>query len=70
MSEQVEHRTRALPKDLLRRAGQTVTHVVRELGTRLWTSLWQIVAVAVIMVSLVLIAGLSKAFALIAFASF
>src|SRR5512147_654221 len=42
----------------------------RELGTRLWTSIWQIVAVAVIMVSLVLIAGLSKAFALIGCVSF
>jgi two-component system phosphate regulon sensor histidine kinase PhoR len=70
LSEQVEHRARALPRDLLKRAVQTVTHVVRELGTRLWASLWQIVAVAVIMVSLVLIAGLSKAFALIGFASF
>ena len=70
MSDQVEHRARALPRELLKRAIQTVIHVVRELGTRLWTSLWQIVAVAVIMVSLVLIAGLSKAFALIGFASF
>lgn len=70
MSDQVEHRVPALPGGLLGRAMQAVIRGFRELGTRLWTSLWQIVAVAVIMVSLVLIAGLSKAFALIGFASF
>ncbi|HSB58558.1 MAG TPA: ATP-binding protein, partial [Methyloceanibacter sp.] len=70
MSDQVEHRVPALPGGLLGRAMQAVMRGFRELGTRLWTSLWQIVAVAVIMVSLVLIAGLSKAFALIGFVSF
>ena len=70
MSDQAEHRVPALPAGLLGRAMQAVIRGFRELGTRLWTSLWQIVAVAVIMVSLVLIAGLSKAFALIGFASF
>ena len=70
MSDQVEHRVPALPRGLLGRAIQAVVRFFRELGTRLWTSLWQIVAVAVIMVSLVLIAGLSKAFALIGFVSF
>ncbi len=70
MSDQVEHRVPALPGGLLGRAMQAVIRGFRELGARLWTSLWQIVAVAVIMVSLVLIAGLSKAFALIGFVSF
>jgi two-component system phosphate regulon sensor histidine kinase PhoR len=70
LSDQVEHRVPALPGGLLGRAMQAVMRGFRELGTRLWTSLWQIVAVAVIMVSLVLIAGLSKAFALIGFVSF
>jgi two-component system, OmpR family, phosphate regulon sensor histidine kinase PhoR len=70
LSDQVEHRVPALPGGLLGRAMQAVMRGFRELGTRFWTSLWQIVAVAVIMVSLVLIAGLSKAFALIGFVSF
>ena len=43
---------------------------LHELLARLSESLWLIVAVAVIMGSLVLIAGLSKAFALIGFVSF
>ncbi|MBK5197348.1 MAG: histidine kinase [Methyloceanibacter sp.] len=42
----------------------------REVAARLRASLWLIVAVAVIMASLVLIAGLSKAFALIGLVSF
>ena len=42
----------------------------REVGARLRAALWLIVAVGVIMASLVLIASLSKAFALIGFASF
>lgn len=42
----------------------------REIGARLRAVLWLIVAVGVIMASLVLIAGLAKAFALIGFVSF
>jgi two-component system phosphate regulon sensor histidine kinase PhoR len=42
----------------------------REVAVRLRAALWLIVAVAVIMASLVLIAGLSKTFALIGLASF
>jgi two-component system phosphate regulon sensor histidine kinase PhoR len=42
----------------------------REVAARLRAALWLIVAVAVIMVSLVLIAGLSKTFALIGLVSF
>lgn len=70
MSDQAEHRIPALPGGLLGKAVQAVIRGFRELAARFWASLWQIVAVAVIMVSLVLIAGLSKAFALIGFASF
>ena len=70
MSDQAEHGVPALARSLLGRVVNAVTSVLRELYTRLWTSLWQIVAVAVIMLSLVLVAGLSKAFALIAFTSF
>jgi len=70
LSDQAEHGVPALARSLLGRVVNAVTSVLRELYTRLWTSLWQIVAVAVIMLSLVLVAGLSKAFALIAFTSF
>jgi PAS domain-containing protein len=70
LSDQAEHGVPALPKGVIGRVVNAVIRGFRELYTRLWTSLWQIVAVGVIMVSLVLIAGLSKAFALIAFTSF
>ena len=43
---------------------------VRELGARLWSSLWLIVAVAVIMASLVIVAHLSFAFAIAALLGF
>jgi two-component system, OmpR family, phosphate regulon sensor histidine kinase PhoR len=43
---------------------------LREVGARLSAALWLIVAVGVIMASLVLIAGVSKTFALIGFLSF
>ena len=52
------------------RVGQAVMRPFREVGARLKAALWLIVAVGVIMASLVLIAGLSKAFALIGFVSF
>lgn len=42
----------------------------RELATRLWAALWQIVIVAVIMASLVTLGDLSVELALLAFASF
>jgi two-component system, OmpR family, phosphate regulon sensor histidine kinase PhoR len=70
LSDQAEHGVPALARSLFGRVVNAVTSVFRELYTRLWTSLWQIVAVGVIMLSLVLIAGLSKAFALIALTSF
>ena len=43
---------------------------VRELGARLWSSLWLIVAVAVIMASLVIVAHLSLPFAIAALLGF
>ena len=43
---------------------------VRELGVRLWSSLWLIMAVAVIMASLVIVAHLSLAFAIAALLGF
>ena len=55
---------------LLGRIGQAVLRPFREIGARLLAALWLIVAVGVIMVSLVFIAGLSKKFALIGFVSF
>jgi two-component system, OmpR family, phosphate regulon sensor histidine kinase PhoR len=55
---------------LLGRIGQAVLRPFREIAARLLATLWLIVAVGVIMVSLVLIAGLSKKFALIGFVSF
>jgi hypothetical protein len=51
-------------------AGAAVMRGVREVGTRLWSSLWLIVAVAVIMASLVIVAHLSLAFAIAAFLGF
>ena len=70
MSDQAEPSVRTLEPGLLGRVGQAVLRPFREVGARLKAALWLIVAVGVIMASLVLIAGLSKAFALIGFVSF
>ena len=70
MSDQAEPSARALEPGFLARIGQAVMRPFREIAARLRAALWLIVAVAVIMASLVLIAGLSKAFALIGFVSF
>ena len=70
MSDQAEQGARALPPRLLERIGAAVMRPFREVAARLKASLWLIVAVAVIMASLVLIAGLSKTFALIGVVSF
>jgi two-component system phosphate regulon sensor histidine kinase PhoR len=59
-----------MPAGLFSRAGHAILRAYREVVARLWSSLWQIVAVAVIMVTLVMLAGLSKALALTAFVSF
>ena len=70
MSDQAEPSVRTLEPGLLGRVCQAVMRPFREVGARLKAALWLIVAVGVIMASLVLIAGLSKAFALIGFVSF
>ena len=70
MSDQAEPSARTLEPGLLARTGNAVMRPFREIGARLKAALWLIVAVGVIMASLVLIAGLSKAFALIGFVSF
>jgi two-component system, OmpR family, phosphate regulon sensor histidine kinase PhoR len=70
LSDQAEQGAGALPPRLLERIGAAVMRPFREVAARLKASLWLIVAVAVIMASLVLIAGLSKAFALIGVVSF
>ena len=49
------------------RAGAALMRGIQELGERLWSSLWLIVAVAVIMASLVVVAHLSLPFAVAAF---
>jgi two-component system phosphate regulon sensor histidine kinase PhoR len=70
LSDQAERGARALEPGLLGRVGHAIMRPFREIAARLRAALWLIVAVAVIMASLVLIAGLSKAFALIGFVSF
>jgi two-component system phosphate regulon sensor histidine kinase PhoR len=63
-------RAAPLPVTLPARAAASVMRGLRELGVRLWSSLWLIVAVAVIMASLVIVAHLSLAFAIAAFLGF
>lgn len=70
MSDQAEPGARTLGPGLAGRAGQAVMRPFREIAVRLRAAQWLIVTVAVIMASLVLIAGLSKVFALIGLLSF
>jgi len=70
LSDQAEPSARALDPGLAGRIGQAILRPFREVAARLKAAQWLIVAVAVIMLSLVFIAGLSKAFALIALLSF
>ncbi len=70
MSDQAEPGARTLPPSLFGRAGQAVTRGFRVLAARLWASLWQVVAVAVIMAALAAVAHLPVALALTAFVSF
>jgi two-component system, OmpR family, phosphate regulon sensor histidine kinase PhoR len=70
LSDQAEQSARALPSGLLWRAGHALKRGLRHLAVRLWASFGQIVVVAVIMASLVALAGLSMALAITAFASF
>jgi two-component system phosphate regulon sensor histidine kinase PhoR len=67
---QQEDRIPALAESLPARAASAFMRGVRELGVRLWSSLWLIVAVAVIMASLVIVAHLSLPFAIAAFFGF
>ena len=70
LSEQAEHDAGALAPGQLARAGASVLRPVREIGARLKASLWLIVAVAVIMLALVLLAGLPASMALVGLLSF
>ncbi|HXG78775.1 MAG TPA: phosphate regulon sensor histidine kinase PhoR [Methyloceanibacter sp.] len=70
VSDRAEPGARTVTPGLTGRIGQAILRPFREISARLKAAQWLIVAVAVIMVSLVLIAGLSKAFALIGFFSF
>jgi two-component system phosphate regulon sensor histidine kinase PhoR len=70
LSDRAEPSARAIVPGFAARIGQAVLRPFREIAARLKAAQWLIVAVAVIMLSLVLIAGLSKAFALIGFLSF
>jgi two-component system phosphate regulon sensor histidine kinase PhoR len=70
LSDRVERGAGALEPGIFGRAAQAVLRPFREIAARLRAGQWLIVAVAVIMVSLVVIAGLSKTFALIGFLSF
>jgi two-component system phosphate regulon sensor histidine kinase PhoR len=70
LTDQAEPGARTLGPGFAGRAGQAVMRPFREIAARLRAAQWLIVAVAVIMASLVLIAGLSKVFALIGLLSF
>ena len=70
MTNQAEQSARPLSSGVLWRARQVMVRGLRELAARLWTSLWQIVIVAVIMVALVALGDLSSDLALTAFVSF
>jgi two-component system phosphate regulon sensor histidine kinase PhoR len=70
LSNRAEPSARAIVPGFAARIGHAVLKPFREIAARLKAAQWLIVAVAVIMLSLVLIAGLSKAFALIGFLSF
>jgi two-component system, OmpR family, phosphate regulon sensor histidine kinase PhoR len=70
LSDQAEQSARALPPSLFWRIGQAAKRGLRELAVRLWTALWQIVIVAVIMASLVALGDLSLGLALTAFVAF
>jgi two-component system, OmpR family, phosphate regulon sensor histidine kinase PhoR len=70
LSNQAEQSARALPSGLFPRAGQVVRRGLRGLSARLWTSLWLIVIVAVIMASLVALGNLTVGLALTAFVAF
>ncbi|MFA9387963.1 MAG: hypothetical protein ACERIE_07845, partial [Methyloceanibacter sp.] len=70
MTNRAEPSAPPLPAGILWRARQAGVRALRGFGARLWMSLWQIVIVAVIMVSLAALGDLSLGLALTAFVSF
>jgi two-component system phosphate regulon sensor histidine kinase PhoR len=70
LSDQAERGAPSVSASLSARVGAAVMLGVQELLARLWTSLWLIVAVAVIMGTLVVLAHLSLPFAIAAFLGF
>jgi two-component system, OmpR family, phosphate regulon sensor histidine kinase PhoR len=70
LTNQADHRAEMVLPRLLVRVGQVFVRGLRELAVRVWTSLWHILAVAVILAALVVLAGLSREVALVAFACF
>ncbi|HEY6655476.1 MAG TPA: histidine kinase dimerization/phospho-acceptor domain-containing protein, partial [Methyloceanibacter sp.] len=70
MIDRVERPVSPLAASLPARAGAAMLRGLHELAARLWSSLWLIVAVAVIMASLVVVAHLSLPFAIAAFLGF
>jgi two-component system phosphate regulon sensor histidine kinase PhoR len=70
LSDQSGRAARAFGLGIAGRIGHVVMRPFREVAARLRAALWLMVAMGVIMASLVIIAGLSKAFALIGFVSF
>jgi two-component system phosphate regulon sensor histidine kinase PhoR len=70
LTDRVERPASPLAASLPARAGAAVLRGLHELAARLWSSLWLIVAVAVIMASLVVVAHLSLPFAIAAFLGF
>ena len=70
LTDRVERPASPLAASLPARAGAATLRGLHELAARLWSSLWLIVAVAVIMASLVVVAHLSLPFAIAAFLGF
>jgi two-component system phosphate regulon sensor histidine kinase PhoR len=70
LSDQAERSAVDTGLKLPARAAAAITRAVNELLARLWASLWLIVAVAVIMISLVVVAHLSLPFAVAGFLGF
>ncbi|HYB06493.1 MAG TPA: PAS domain-containing protein, partial [Methyloceanibacter sp.] len=70
MTDQADRAASPLVASLPARAGAAVMRGIHELAARLWSSLWLVVAVAVIMTALVIVAHLSLPFAVAAFLGF
>jgi len=70
LTDQAGRATPTLNASLPARVGKALIRGLLEFGARIWSSLWLIVAVAVIMASLVVVAHLSLAFAVAALLGF